>query len=338
MLINPEKCNKTTLNCKNEIEIKLIPSYHCDLNCKYCYNKYISNNYQQNYKKLKNSLSEFLLKNESNTIVEIIGGEPLSSCNYDETKSIIDYLFSLQRNIKVVLQTGSSNIEKLDKMIPKIDGLSYSIDLSNSPKASNLKNLENITKICKDNDVSIQIQTLLSPTDSLESIYKFINVCTLYGVGWIGIEYPNYQRYSKEELDAQIYVYSTLITHLKQFEDISVGGAIIESVVDFFSGYKYSSPCMCGEKSITIQPDGSVSPSLHFEPIEFPTLDDYIEKKFYREQLLRKGNCSECKIWDVCLGGCMGHAKFLTGDFYKPDKEFCYLLLGVIKKLKSWNR
>lgn len=334
MLIDQQKCGKTTLNCKNEIELKVIPSYHCDINCKYCYNKYISKNYQPNYERLKNSLSRFLLKKEINAIVEIIGGEPLSSYNYDETKSVIDYIISLKRNIKIVLQTGSSDTEKILEIIPKIDGLSYSIDLSISPKVSNLEKLETIAGICKDNNVSIQIQTLLSPEDNIENIYQFINTCIYHGIRWIGIEFPNYQRYSKEELDRQIITYSELIRHLKLFEGISVGGAVIESVTDFLGGGIYSSSCMCGEKSITIQPDGSISPSLHLEYNEFPSLDIFIEKKIRRERQLRKGYCYECEIWDVCHGGCMGHAKFLTGDFYNPDNEFCYLLSRVIRTVK----
>lgn len=334
MLIDQQNCGKTTLNCKNEIELKVIPSYHCDINCKYCYNKYISKHYQPNYERLRNSLSRFLLKKEINAIVEIIGGEPLSSHTYNETKCLVDYIISLKRNIKIVLQTGSSDTEKIRELIPKIDGLSYSIDLSISPKVSNLEKLETIAGICKDNDVSIQIQTLLSPEDNIENIYQFINTCISHDIAWIGIDYPKYQRYSKEELDTQISIYSTLIRHLKQFEGISIGGAVIESVIDFFGGCIYSSSCMCGEKSITIQPDGSISPSLHLDGNEFPSLDIFIEQKIKRERQLRKGYCSECEIWDVCHGGCMGHAKFLTGDFYNPDDEFCYLLSGVIKAVK----
>lgn len=324
-----------TFNCKSDIEVKVIPSYNCDINCDYCYNKYISEYYQSDYEKLINNLNKILLKKNINAIVEIIGGEPLSPQNYHKTELIIENIILLEKNIKIVLQTGSSDIEKLIELIPKIDGLSYSIDLSSSPKVRNLEKLGTIASFCKEHEVIIQVQTMLNLKDSIETICQFINLCILHGVGWIGLDYPQYQLYTREELDTQISVYFELFKRLKEFKGIVIGGSIIEAVIDFFSGYTYSSSCMCGEKSITIQPDGSISPSLHFGSSEFSSLDIFVENKSNRERRLRMGNCKECEIWDVCHGGCMGHAKFLTGDIYESDKEFCYLLSGVIKTCMS---
>lgn len=331
--MNKQKCQRSSLNCKGNLEINIIPSYHCDMNCNYCYNKYFYSSHCPDYARLMDNLSDILLKNDVNAIVEIIGGEPLSSKNYFVTKNIIQHLISLKKSVKVVLQTGSSDIEKLLEVIPKINGLSYSIDLSSSPKISNLKNLETIARCCKDHDVLIQILTILSPRDHIETICNFIDSCIVNGVECLGLSYPQYQLYTESELDSQVYVYSELIRSLKEFEGISIGGAVIESVVDFFSECTYSSACMCGENSITIQPDGSFSPSLHIEHDEFNSLETFVKCKIKRDKLLRENNCSKCKIWDVCHGGCMGHAKFLTGDIYSHDKEYCYLLSGVIERM-----
>lgn len=337
MQIELRTCARTALNCKRDIEIKVIPSYHCDMNCGYCYNKYLYRGYRPNYTRLINSLSGILLRNERRAIVEIIGGEPLSSQNYRATNGIIEHLITLKRNVRVVLQTGCSNIKKVHQIIPKLDGLSYSVDLSLSPKVSNLEKLETVIECCNDHDVIIQIQTILSPKDTLETIYRFINLCSLYGAKWIGLGYPQYQSYTKEELNAQINVYSDLIRRLKDFKEISIGGTVIESVVDFFKGLVYSSSCNCGDDSVTIEPDGCISPCLYFKPDEFKSLDAFVETKYKREEQLRAGYCSKCEIWGVCHGGCMAYAKFLTGDIYSRDWEFCYLISGVIKKVNSWN-
>lgn len=328
----------TALNCKHGMEIKVIPSYHCDMNCSYCYNKHLYRGHRQDYTRLINSLSEILFRTERRAIVEIIGGEPLSSQNYLMTNGIIEHLITLKRNLRVVLQTGSSNIEKLLEVIPKLDGLSYSVDLSSSPKVSNLGKLETVIGCCKDHDVIIQIQTILSPKDTIETICQFIELCSLQGVKWIGLGYPQYQSSTEEELNMQIKVYSELIKYLKDFKEISIGGIVIESVIDFFNGWTYSSSCNCGEDSVTIQPDGSVSPCLYFKPDEFKSIDAFVETKYTRAEQLRNGYCLKCKIWSVCHGGCMAHAKFLTGDVYSHDKEFCYLISGVIKKVSLWKR
>ncbi len=335
METNQEKSVRNILGSRSNVEIKVIPSYHCEMNCSYCYNKYLYNGYRPNYSKLINVVSEIILNNNFNVIIEIIGGEPLSSRNYPKTMKIIEYLPSLKKDVKLVLQTGSRDIKKLLTVIPRVDGLSYSVDLSLLPKAANIKNLEIIARQCEKYNTKLQIQTALTQGDDIESICRFIDLCVSYGVGWLGLGYPVYQRYTRKEMNAQIDIYCKTIKHSRNRPEITIGGAIIESAIDFLNGQTYSSCCMCGENSVTIQPDGSLSPSLYFEPSAFKSVDAFVKVKYRREEQLRKDHCLNCEIWDVCHGGCMGHTKFLTGDIYSYDKEFCYVLCGLIEKLKS---
>ena len=334
MRTSNEKPVESVLGLKSNIELKVIPSYHCGMNCNYCYNKYLYNAYRPNYSKLINVISEIILNNRFNAIIEIIGGEPLSSQNYPETKSIIEYLSSVKRDVKLVLQTGSSNMRKLLTLVPKIDGLSYSIDMSLLPKAANIKNLGIISKQCDGHDTKLQIQTILAQGDRPESVCTFINSCVSYGVGWIGLGYPAYQRFTEEEMEAQIDVYCEIIRHSISRPEIGIGGAIIESAIDFLNERTYSSYCMCGENSVTIQPDGSVSPCLYLEPGAFESLDAFVKVKYKRGERLRNDYCLNCGIWGVCYGGCMGHARFLSGDIYSHDREFCYVLSGLVEKAK----
>ena len=319
-----------------QIEIKIIPSYHCNINCKYCYNNGIDNGfYNENLPLIKNQLDRIFQQTHNNVsvIVEIIGGEPLSPKIFPVTCEIIHNLRQQNANIKIVVQTGTSDIEKIYQIIPLVDGLSYSIDISSSPKVKNAQNLLKICHECQEHSVLTQIQTILDISDNPKTIIEFIKTCESSGAGWIGLEYPQYQRYSQNLMDHQISVYLELIEALKGITQITIGGAIIESTLDYIHGNSYSSSCMCGEKSITIQPDGSISPSLHFFINKKNTIPEFLNLKKIRSSALRDGICGECDYWGVCHGGCMAHAEFLTGSSMNRDEEYCYILSNVIKTL-----
>jgi len=316
------------------IEIKIIPSYHCDINCKYCYNK--ENDiafYPCNYNDLICQLDRVFQRDDMNAIVEIIGGEPLSAKNYPLTKHLISYLNNLNKNIKIVLQTGSASLDKIVDLIPLIDGLSYSIDLSFSPKVKNIKHLDTICKECQKYSVTSQIQTILSNNDNPEDIFKFMKVCASHEIGWIGMQYPQYQRYTKSELESQVEIYLQIINFMDSFVELNVGGAIIESACDYIQGVSYSSSCMCGEKSITIQPDGTITPSLHNTLNKKYNLTEFARLKEERCSILKDGICSCCQFWSVCHGGCMAHAEFITGNAYSRDVEYCYVLSNVLSRI-----
>lgn len=320
-------------NCR--IEVKVIPSYHCTIGCHYCYNTGTDKTlYSPSPEKVKDQLDRiFQDRKNANAIVEIIGGEPLSSEVFPVTLGIIGQLKDMDADIKIVVQTGSPAIDRLLAIIPLIDGLSYSVDISSSPKAKNIRNLPEVCRECKNQSVITQVQTILNPTDKQETIVDFIRTCESYGAGWIGLEYPQYQRYSKDEMDNQIPAYQTIIEAFGQKSRITVGGAIIESALDYLHGTIYSSSCMCGEKSITVQPDGTITPSLHFFLNQEIPLQDFAGYKKNRSNELRKGVCAGCEYWRVCMGGCMAHAGFLTGTPANRDEEYCYILTNVLKSL-----
>jgi len=254
--------------------------------------------------------------------------------NYPCTKNIISYLNDQNADIKIMLQTGSSSIEKIVNLIPLIDGLSYSVDISSSPKVKNVKNLAKINNECQKYSVITQIQTILDKVDKPEDILEFLKLCHSHEMGWIGIEYPQYQRYSKNDLNHQIATYLKIIDFSDDFPELKIGGAIIESACDYIHKKSYSSPCMCGERSITVQPDGKVTPSLHTSLSEEYSFDEFIRLKENRGLRLKYGICSDCQFWGVCHGGCMSHARFITGDALNRDEEYCYVLSNVLTNLK----
>lgn len=317
-----------------KIEIKIIPSYSCNMNCNYCYNNNIDwDHYLFDKEKIFSTLELVFNHLPLNAIVEIIGGEPLSSENISKTIEIIDYLKKYDSDIKIVVQTGIPSIKRIMSIIPKIDGLSYSIDISSSPKIKNIENLKKITEECKLNSVLVQIQTVLNMADNPSKIYKFLKFCKSNGVGWIGIGYPQYSRYLKKDLDFQIKTYKEIIDNIDEFSGMRIGGSIIESVLDYSRGQTYSSSCMCGENSITIQPNGLITPSLHYSLSKNYTFNEYIHLKRLRQHILKTQNCKNCQFWGICQGGCMAHAHFLSGDVLHRDEEYCYVLTNLLKNL-----
>lgn len=319
----------------NYLDLKVVPTYHCDMNCSYCYNKYIHNKCNENVSLLLKSLSEIICKSEQNVVVELIGGEPLSRHGYAITNKILDYIISLKsKKIRLVLQTGSPNLNRINKLINKLDGISYSIDISLVPKYKNQKRLEGIMNYCNECNMPIQIQTILSAKDTINDINKFIELCSSQGVKWLGICYPDFQTYSHEELNMQANIYTELIENLDNFKNISIGGMSIQSITDFLSGWSYNASCNCGDRCLTIQPDGHISPCLFLKPEDHISLDTFMEVKHRREKMLIKGKCKNCEIWNVCRGGCMIHAKFLTGDINSRDENKCYLIRRIINKIR----
>lgn len=318
------------------LDLKVVPTYQCGKKCKYCYNKHIYNTYNENPSFLIESLSRIIQNSEKNIVVEIIGGEPLSRHGYEITNKILDSIMVIKKeNIKLVLQTGSSNLNKIQSLTKKIDGLSYSIDISLSPKIKNLNRLGEITNYCKDNNVPIQIQTILNENDTIHDINNFINLCCSQGIKWLGMCYPDFQVYNLKTLDKQATIYFELIRESNQFKDISIGGMPIQCAIDFFEGCGYEQSCYCGEKCLTIQPDGRISPCLFLRPDEYMSIESFVDIKHKREKILHEGICADCEMWNVCHGGCMIHSKFLTGNVNSRDETHCYLLKKIIDMVRT---
>jgi len=319
----------------NYLDLKVIPSYHCDMNCNYCYNNTIQNKYCEDTINLIKNLTNVIEKYEKEVVIELIGGEPLSSHSYAITDKILDHIMSLKNEkVKVVLQTGSSNLRKIKDSLEKIDGLSYSVDISGSHKAHNLNKLEELVVYCNDYEVPLQIQTVLSLKDTIEDIDNFINTCRSYGVKWLGLGYPQFQKYNSKEIKLQTKIYSDLINGLDKYKNIYVGGNPLQSILDFLGGWGYETSCYCGEKCITIEPDGRISPCLYLRPDDFKSIDTFLIIKHKREKALRDGECSNCEMWAVCHGGCMVNAMFLMGDINCCDKIQCKLMKNLVDTVR----
>ena len=314
------------------IELKIIPTYFCENNCDYCYNRILHNIYPQDNNKLLDCLDLFKKINTKKQIIaEIIGGEPLSTQTFEITKSIIK---KLNKKIIKMVQSGINNIQNINKIFPYIDGFSYSIDLSNSPKVQNIKNIIQISLLSKKFKVPIQIQSIINFTDKKLDLFKFINICEDFKFFSVGLCFPNFINYSKKELDKQAIIYSELIKKYYSPKHCIIGGGILDTINDYYNNVRHSSCCMCGECSFTIQPDGQFTPCLHNNINKFIPYNKFAQLKEKRNVILKKGYCSNCDLWDFCHGGCIGNAFFISNDINERDKHFCYVLKETLKKLK----
>jgi len=267
-------------------------------------------------------------------VIEIIGGEPLGNSSFNLTKKIIKQIREQMSGSRIVLQSGVYSLKRITEIFPYIDGFSYSIDLSNSPKAINRRNLEKIATLSLEYSVPIQLQTVLNLDDSYSSIKEYLDECDNLNYKWIGLSFPEYTTYTNKELDYQVDIYVNLIKNIAMWKNLKLGGGIIGSVCDYLAGIEYNSCCMCGECTVTIQPDGSITPCYHQEVNNLYSIDEISSAKVLRANHLRNSVCKECDYWCVCHGGCLKGGIFYHDDPQAIDDSFCYVLKKTIDILR----
>ncbi len=69
--------------------LKVIPSYHCDRGCHYCYNNLLGQEASFGGNNLIDSIREFIREKRSEFVVEVLGGEPLCNDSIGLTISIL---------------------------------------------------------------------------------------------------------------------------------------------------------------------------------------------------------------------------------------------------------
>ena len=183
--------------------------------------------------------------------------------------------------------------------------------------------------------VPVQLQTVLSMDDSLTDIVRFLDYCDNLNYNWIGIGYPECMPYTPKDLDIQVWIYANLLNMSSRWQNIILGGAILESIHDYMSGVIYNTSCMCGECSITIQPDGTLTPCYHYRVNEISSVDSISSIKRIREDMLKNTTCVDCDYWGICHGGCLLGGLYHNNNHFTKDPAFCYVLKNLVTKCIS---
>ena len=321
---------------KRFLEVKVIPSYKCAKKCPYCYNRDLNNNrYPTNKEKLISTIKNVIQIPAKSRLVEIIGGEPLSNSSYFLTKEIIQTIRQTSPDTKIIIQSGLFGMKHIEAIFPIIDGFSYSVDVSVMPKSKNVRNLKHISALSVQYGVPVQLQTVLSMDDSLTDIVRFLDYCDNLNYNWIGIGYPECMPYTPKDLDIQVWIYANLLNMSSRWQNIILGGAILESIHDYMSGVIYNTSCMCGECSITIQPDGTLTPCYHYRVNEISSVDSISSIKRIREDMLKNTTCVDCDYWGICHGGCLLGGLYHNNNHFTKDPAFCYVLKNLVTKCIS---
>lgn len=156
----------------------------CNYNCKHCFVK--KDNYELSFEQLKiiiDKIDKYFKKNNIAGRINLAGGEPLMSRNIDR---IIEYIYS--KNIKISIITNGYYLDErfIQKHKEKIEMIGISVDSLNHE--TNIKigrcfktntiskeQLIYISKLIKDANIKLKINTCISKININENFNDFIN-------------------------------------------------------------------------------------------------------------------------------------------------------------------
>ena len=333
----------STINRFSNLEIdylKIVPSYYCSINCKYCYNRLLKQNSKDNPKALLNSLDEFINNQKTSFIAEIIGGEPLEENTLNTSKSLLNRLSRSHLCKKRILSTAVKDIRLLDSLIDYLDFVYLSMDIFNSTnnkKKLSLTKLLQLTNFINCNNVELSIAVMLDGCEDEEDIKNFIFSLIHIGVKNICFGYVKFQHLNTTTLlNYYRLFYFLFFLKYSLTDKIFIGGNILETLDLAVQNITRKRICHCGETSVVLQPDGNVTPSLcqNYYSDNSYSLTEFSKSKMYRWNFLESNRCFNCSLWPFCRGGCMGASIHLYKNYLSPDIEFCSIISKVWEKIE----
>lgn len=315
----------------------------CNLKCKHCYNEKFTQ------KNLAEELSEEKIKNIINDAIDLglrailfTGGEPLMR------KDLLEIMkYAKNRKLLVFLATNGTLIDKnfikefggiVDKINISIDAASpkehdeirgvegsfkksmdavkrlkdqFNVSLAFTVHSGNLKELEKVAKIAKDNNIGLTVKRYIPVGKSIKN-----NICLS---------------------DCDYKEIITIIDKLKKGQKISFKDPFPDSSgkdLNKFGG------CLGGIYSLSVDFNGNIyictKLKLLIGNVNNKTLEDIwnnseILKKLRNREL--KGKCAYCDKIFSC-GGCRAAAYAKTGDFLAED-PLCYYNAKVKNNVKQ---
>lgn len=316
---------------------KIVPSYSCNKNCSYCYNKLLKQETPSDNQKQIKVLSDILKNQQVEFVSEIIGGEPLDDLNLLQTQNIIEILTEESLCKKIILTTAIYDIEKIKCIAEKIDFLYLSVDIDELSEKSIIEQdlILDIVNICKKKSVTLCISVTLSGNESIDDIQKFVLAAQSLGVTNFGFGFISFINHSESIIDKYIdlFYFLVLLRYDLDAKRVFVGGDLIDSIGLALYNQKRSKICNCGDTSFVIQPNGQISPSICYNTFLNNEPDEFLFLQKEREEKLKMNDCKSCELWDYCFGGCTGNAFVVQNNHYKCDIIFCMIIKGVWKKL-----
>ncbi|MBC8180275.1 radical SAM protein [candidate division KSB1 bacterium] len=321
--------------------LKIIPSYRCNKACSYCYNQVLSQQSNAKPSKLFATLEMILDTQDTNFVAEVLGGEPLQSETIETTISVLEMLTHSLHCRKRVLSTAIAKISTLQRVLNLLDFLYLSIDIS--PSVINRKQiskhqLENINLKLSNTGVDLCLSVVLYGTEKEYDLEEFVLFIKNIGIKNICFGYIGFKDLSLSEVMSYSRLFYFLFILKYAFSDeIFLGGRVLETLDLAVQRIKRQKICHCGETSLVIQPDGSVSPSIcvEYNSVHNYSIARYIKMKSERFNVLKDSSCGRCELWSVCHGGCMGESIALYRNHIIQDKVYCSILSKTWRQIKK---
>lgn len=354
-------------NSFRELNISLIPTLSCNLNCKYCYSSKKNTHKQIEIKTINNAIN-FFCNHYSFSYCRIdfvSGGEPLY--DPDALMSMINTISSLlNRYQKKSLFWLCTNGLLLNNSIVKfldehhfslgisIDGPEKIHDANRVDLAGNgtyQRTVNNVLEIKNNQDLSRNIKNLwncaviTSSTQSLVDVMK-----NSYELGFQNLQMKLVWSSDKtirlptnktirlyEELTAYLF---KLIEDDKIYEFLSIcnendtyGKVLLRIIIQ--SGV--TRRCNAGINKFSIDSDGRLYPCDSFLGIKEYCIGDIyngLNDVYHEFKNIRNYSVEKCKVcWakHLCGGDCYYHAYINNGSPWLPDDTVCYIMKEISK-------
>ena len=303
--------------CKMSKTILLLLSHSCNLNCKYCYEKF------KDSRKMSWDIAcqilekEFLDETEDIKSIDLLGGEPLT--NYPLIPKICDWVWKRKPNLKVFARTNGTLLSDKMKEWFALNKERFILGLSidGSPEVNYINrgiekiDLDFFLKHWPTNPVKMTVFP-----DSVHLLYSSLKY--LYGKGFLVIgglaQGVLWDKHSCEILREQLnnisvfYLENPSIVPISELLDFNFNRAF-QNISS-----KKEEPCWKRANLHSYDSSGNLYPCHMLSPIvqgmNQRTLEDAKEVKYETMPKV----CQECPIcW--CCKKCMGMNYQHTGDF-----------------------
>lgn len=326
------------------MSLKLLvkPTNKCNLNCKYCYNKYYENEKDMTIEDIE-KIIEMAVETDKDILWIWHGGEPLLMGKdfYIETTKLLH-----DKGIKrISMQTNGTLIDKEYIEFFKENNISISLSfdgLNNEINRSNTIEVKKAIELLNENEFEFSIIQVVNKDNFrnlVEDYYGFKELgIKAYHMNLIfdskdkntlGVDYlKDYLNSFKDLLNTWVHDSSPIfIRNFGEFISYMLGG----------SEYMCSRTGKCSNSWFGINPNGSLYPCDRWVDFPYGNIKDFnsFEEVRHTERFLdfksindtRKIECKKCDIYEVCKGGCPVNAILDNGGLH-PNKVRCNYIKG----------
>ncbi len=342
---------------ENEIQFLLVPTYGCNFNCPYCYQKGIDINKNIMSQEMLDAFVDYVVnyrnKNNKKVTVTLFGGEPLLLNEHQKTlvSSLVDKL--VEHSITLAVVTNGYNLEEYIPILQKamIKEIHVSLDgaeTEHNRRRSTKDGKDSYQKIMRGLEVAKEIGLPLNArliTDK-QTLKTFLELAKdLEKRGFLDLPKGmfktslgrNYELIDESmtqadllSLDEMHREYTELMLLNPVLRKLHIPNYFgVKKMVDSGEMYVPSfDTCPAGKSEFVFDASGNIfgcTASCGREGYElgsyFPVLkfNEQVLKDWQTRNILNIAECVDCSVGVVCGGGCGVIAKDRNGEIHSPN-------------------